>query len=152
MKKIMLLSGLAYLAPGLAAAAVTPCMQSDMNGNYVMYQNSVALANLHVGRCEVNVRNGVAEGSCDFTTTANGEIKQGFNGAVSGTASINVNCSASMTLDFNPAPGVTVISTFNMQFSPDKQSFVGLWTNNFGLLGTSAGTRYSPLLPDTTAP
>ena len=116
-----------------------------------MYQNSVAAANLHTGSCKINILNGVAFGNCAFTATSNGVITPGFNGPVGGTASINTNCSASLQLDFQPG-NVTVSSFFDLQFSPDKQSFIGQWTNNFGLLGTTAGTRYSPLLPATPAP
>ena len=152
MKKFMLAATTLLMSAQLQAVVITPCTQKDLNGNYVAYQNSVGLANLHTGVCQFNINNGVVSGNCEFTTAPNGVITPGFSGAVSGSASMNVNCSAEMTMDFNPAPSVTVASTFSLQFTPDKQSYIGSWTNNFGLLGTSNGTRYSPLLPNTTAP
>ena len=148
MKKILLVASSLLLSTQIHAAP--GCQASNLNGNYVMYQNSVAAANLHTGRCQINILNGVASGTCAFTATSNGAIVPGFSGPVGGTASINSNCSASLQLDFTPG-SVTVSSLFDIQFSPDKQSFIGQWTNNFGLLGTSAGTRYSPLLPVTPA-
>lgn len=152
MNKILFAASALALSAQIQAAGLSPCTKADLNGNYAMYQNSVALANLHIGSCHVNIQNGVASGSCAFTTTSNGTITPGFSGAVTGTAVMNTNCSAEMQLNFSPAPNVTVQSFFDMQFSPDKQSFIGGWTNNFGLLGTSAGTRYSTVLPATPAP
>ena len=147
-KNKCLLIAAAFLTAAQIQAA-PGCRQWDLNGSYVMYQNSIALANLHTGRCEVTVSNGWASGTCAFVGTDNGKIKDGFSGSVTGTASINRDCSASMELDFSPAPNVTVQSFFDLQFTPDKQSFIGQWTNNFGLLGTSSGTRYSPRLAKT---
>jgi hypothetical protein len=132
--------------------AAPGCTAANLNGSYVMYQNSVAAANPHIGSCKITVLNGVASGTCAFTAAPGGVVTPGFSGAVGGTAAINANCSATMQINFSPAAGVTVNSFFDLQFSPDKQSFVGQWTNSFGLLGTSAGTRYSPLLPATPAP
>jgi hypothetical protein len=141
----------ASLAVSAQAQAAPGCTAANLNGSYVLYQNSVALANLHTGRCEITVLNGVIGGSCAFTTAQNGAIVPGFAGPVSGTATMNTDCSAIALLDFSPAPNVTVHSSFDLQFTPDKQSFIGQWTNNFGLLGTSAGTRFSPFLPSTPA-
>lgn len=148
MKKNYLLAASALLfCPTLYAAP--GCIASNLNGNYVMFQNSVAPANPHIGSCKITILNGLANGNCAFTSQG---PTAGFNGPASGTAIINTDCSAKMELDFSPAAGVTVKSYFDMQFSPDKQSFVGQWTNSFGLVGTSAGTRYTPSLPNTPAP
>lgn len=154
MKKTLLFTSLFLLAASQAQAAtpITACKKADLNGNYKMFQNSVAAANLHIGQCEVAINNGVASGACHFTVSANGQATPAFSGPVSGVATINSNCSANIELDFNPAPSVTVQSFLNIQFTPDKQSFVGSWTNSFGLIGTTGGTRYSPALPETAAP
>jgi hypothetical protein len=148
-KCLLVASSLLYCAPNYAAPG---CIASNLNGNYVMYQNSVGAANLHTGSCKITVLSGVVSGNCAFTTAPGGVITPGFTGPVTGTASINANCSAAMQIDFNPAPNVNVHSYFDLQFTPDKQSYIGQWTNSFGLLGTTAGTRYSPLLPSTPAP
>jgi len=148
-KSLLVLSSLLISTQIQAAPG---CKATDLNGSYVMYQNSVAAANLHIGSCKITVLSGVVSGNCAFTGTSNGVITPGFNGAVTGTASINTNCSAAMQINFSPVAGVTVQSFFDVQFSPDKQSLVGQWTNSFGLLGTTAGTRYSPVLPATPAP
>lgn len=118
------------------------CLPRHLNGHYVMYQNSVASANLHTGRCEVSIDDGIATGNCAFTLPgAGGPAVPGFAGSVTGTASLARDCSAQMKLDFSPAPNVTVSSDFDLQFAPDRQSFIGQWSNNFGLIGTSAGVR-----------
>jgi hypothetical protein len=151
MKNVKYLLLAATLGLSSQVQAAPGCTAANLNGSYVLYQNSVALANLHTGRCEITVLNGVIGGSCAFTTTQSGVITPGFAGPVSGTATMNTDCSAVAQLDFSPAPNVTVQSFFDLQFTPDKQSFIGQWTNNFGLLGTSAGTRFSPFLPSTPA-
>jgi len=152
MKTSKILLAVASLLIATQIQAAPGCTAANLNGSYVMYQNSVAAANLHIGSCKVTVLNGALSGTCAFTATSGGVITPGFSGAVSGTASINTNCSAAMQINFSPAAGVTVNSFFDLQFTPDKQSFVGQWTNSFGLLGTTAGTRYTPSLPATPAP
>ena len=152
MKKIALIATCLLLSTQIRADGFDGCTQADLNGEYVMYQNSVALANLHTGKCMIKIQAGQATGTCAFNVTANGAVAPGFSGAVSGSAIINSNCSVNMELDFSPAANTVVKSYFDLQFSPDTQSFVGQWTNNFGLLGTSAGTRYSSRLPNTPAP
>jgi hypothetical protein len=151
-KKIILIASGLMLSTQVYAKPPKSCTQADLNGNYVMYQNSVAAANLHTGRCEINIQNGQATGTCAFSVTSNGAVVPGFSGPVSGPATMNSNCSADLQLDFSPAPTVVVKSFFDLQFTPDKQSYIGQWSNNFGLLGTSAGTRYSTRLPSTIAP
>lgn len=152
MKTTKPLLAVASLLISTQIQAAPGCTAANLNGNYVMYQNSVATANPHTGSCKITLLNGVLSGTCAFTATSGGVITPGFNGPVSGTASINQNCSAAMQINFSPAANVTVNSFFDLQFSPDKQSFIGQWTNSFGLLGTTAGTRYSPVLPATPAP
>lgn len=151
MKRIVLITTGLLLSAQIQAHDRDGCSQSDVEGDYVMYQNSVALANLHTGRCEIKIQRGQASGTCAFNVTSNGAVVPGFKGAVSGPVIINSNCSANVELDFSPAPNVTVKSFFGLQFSPDKQSFMGQWTNNFGLLGTSSGIRFSPSIPASPA-
>jgi hypothetical protein len=127
------------------------CYADDIDGDFVLYQNSVAPANPHIGTCHINISSGALTGICTFTEPGSGTVKPGFSGDVTGMATINTNCSAQMEIDFTPAPGVTVQSSFDVQLSQDKQSLIGEWTNNFGLLGTSAGLRYDAKLADTPA-
>ncbi|MDD2759910.1 MAG: hypothetical protein PHH11_06410, partial [Methylomonas sp.] len=62
------------------------------------------------------------------------------------------NCTADLTISFDPVPNVVHIdSFFDLQFAPDKKSFVGSFSNNFGVEGISNGTRYSVDLPATPA-
>lgn len=138
MKKILLLAGL-LMSHQIQAGP--HCQNTHLNGNYVMFQNSVSTANPHTGRCEIAIKKGLASGMCAFSISSNGSVNPGFTGPVSGTASIKPDCSAELSLDFSPAPNVTVQSDFELQFTPDKNSFIGQWGNNFGLLGTTAGTR-----------
>jgi hypothetical protein len=127
------------------------CKKSDLNGNYVMFQAAVNKPEMnHNGRCEVNISNGVLSGVCNFGRNAAGN--PGFNGVVYGDATINKNCSVEVNISFDPVPNVVHIdSVFELQFSPDKQSFVGRFSNNFGVEGISNGTRYSASLPSTVA-
>jgi hypothetical protein len=118
--------------------AAPVCLPRHLDGHYVMYQNSVAPANPHIGKCEIKVERGVASGTCAFTSQG---PTAGFSGPVSGTASIGRNCSAQLQLNFEPVPGVMVESNFDLQFAPDRNSFVGQWTNSFGLVGTTGGVR-----------
>jgi hypothetical protein len=147
MKKILFIATALLISTQVNAGP--GCKEKDLNGKYVMYQNSVALANLHTGRCEINILKGVVSGTCAFTATKDGVITPGFSGPAYGTAAMNTNCSAVATISFDPDL-VHIDSYFDLQFTPDKQSFIGQWTNNKGLLGTSAGTR-SPRLPVTPA-
>ncbi len=140
---ILLLSSQAHAAPG--------CKASDLNGNYVMYQAAIN-KNFHTGRCEIQILNGNATGTCAFDPLV--DLTPNFNGPVSGPAVINKNCSAKLKLDFHPNPSdpaFTIESNFDLQFTPDKQSFIGKFINSFNVEGTTSGTRYSPLLPNTPA-
>jgi len=149
MKKILLVASSLLLSTQVHAAP--GCKASDLNGNYVMYQAAIN-KNFHTGRCEIQILNGNATGTCEFDPAVDGS--HNFHGPVSGPAVINTNCSATLELDFHPNPSIpefTIVSNFNLQFTPDKQSFIGKFVNSFDVQGTTSGTRYSPLLPATPA-
>ncbi|MCX7085790.1 MAG: hypothetical protein NTY69_09675 [Methylococcales bacterium] len=149
MKKLLFIASTLLIASP-AFAAITPCTQANLVGNYVMYQAAINHHN-HMGRCVINIATGGAlTGTCEFGNNSNNE--PGFNGPVYGTATMNTNCSATATISFDPVPSVVHIdSYFDLQFSPNKESFVGNFTNTFGVEGITNGTRYSPKLPATTA-
>ncbi|MEQ1620260.1 MAG: hypothetical protein ABL919_02560 [Methylococcales bacterium] len=146
MKKMLLIASALLLSTQVEAA----CTQANLNGNYVMFQAAINHHN-HNGRCTININAGALTGNCVFGHDANGVA--GFSGPVYGTATMNTNCSAVAAISFDPVPGVVHIdSTFDLQFTPDKQSFVGGFSNTFGVEGITNGTRYSTLLPATPAP
>lgn len=125
------------------------CTAANLNGTYVMYQAAIN-KNFHTGKCTIAITNGSLTGNCDFDPAVNGD--HNFHGPVYGTATINTNCSATAVISFDPVPGVVHIdSNFDLQFTGDKQSFIGKFVNTFGVQGTSSGTRYSTLLPATPA-
>lgn len=128
------------------------CRSQDLNGDYVMYQAAVNKPELnHTGRCEVNITDGVLAGTCAFDPNVSGNPN--FKGDVYGTATMNSNCSAELVISFDPKPNVVHIdSYFDVQFSPDKQGFVGKFSNNFGVYGITNATRYSVDLPSSAAP
>lgn len=149
MKKILFIAASLVISSQVQAAP--GCKASDLNGNYVMYQAAIN-KNFHTGRCEIQILNGNATGTCAFDPAV--DLTPNFNGPVAGPAVMNSNCSATMELDFHPnpaAPAFTIVSTFDLQFTPDKQSFIGKFVNSFNVEGTTSGTRYSPLLPKTAA-
>lgn len=149
MKKILFVASSLLLAGQVQAGPITPCTQANLNGSYVMFQAAINHHN-HNGRCEININNGVVSGNCAFGHDANNN--PGFNGPVYGTATMNTNCSADVTISFDPVPDVVHIdSFFDLQFSPNKESFVGGFSNTFGVEGITNGTRYSPILPSTPA-
>jgi hypothetical protein len=148
MKKILLIATALLISTQVNAGP--GCKAKDLNGNYVMYQAAIN-HHFHTGKCEVNISNGNLTGHCAFDPSAENPVN--FNGPVYGTATINSNCSAVATISFDPVPNVVHIdSDFDLQFTPDKQSFIGKFINTFGVEGTTSGTRYSPLLPATPAP
>ena len=148
MKKILFIA-VTLLVSAQAFAASTPCTQANLAGNYVMYQAAINHHN-HMGRCTINIATGGAlTGNCEFGHNAAGEA--GFSGPVYGTASMKTNCSATATISFDPAPSVHIDSYFDLQFTPNKEAFVGNFTNTFGVEGITNGTRYSTVLPATTA-
>jgi hypothetical protein len=154
MQKSLLLAAGCLLSAQLHAAP--GCTQANLNGRYVMYQAAVNSQTLnHSGKCIIAINSGVVSGSCAFGTNASGQ--PGFSGTVyspAGTPAVmKTNCSATIPISFDPVPGVVHIdSVFDVQFTPDKQSFVGAFGNSFGVQGVSNGTRYSPALPGTPAP
>lgn len=121
------------------------CRSKDLNGDYVMYQAAVNKPELnHTGRCEINIANGELSGTCAFDPNVSGNPN--FQGPVYGTATMNSNCSAEMEIRFHPNPAnpqFAIISNFDVQFTPDKQSLVGKFSNNFNVYGVTNGTRYS---------
>lgn len=129
------------------------CRSKDLNGDYVMYQAAVNKPDLnHTGRCEINISEGVLSGSCAFDPNVSGNPN--FNGPVYGTATMHSNCSADMEIRFHPnpnAPDFAIVSEFDVQFTPDQQSLVGKFSNNFGVYGVTNGTRYSVDLPNDAA-
>lgn len=149
MKKIFCIASGLLFATQIQAAPPVPCTQANLNGNYVMYQASINHHN-HNGRCEINITNGALTGNCVFGHDANNN--PGFSGPVYGTAAMNTNCSATATISFDPVPGtVHIDSYFNLQFTPNKESFVGSFSNTFQVEGITNGTRYSPLLSPNPA-
>ncbi len=157
MKKIILASACLFIASQVQAGPITPCSQANLNGSYVMYQAAVngtqltdAGAMNHTGRCEVSINNGVLSGNCAFDPNNSGNPN--FNGPVYGTAVMNTNCSADLVVSFDPVPGtVHIDSDFEVQFLPNKEGFVGKFSNNFGVYGSSNGVRFNPLFPSTPA-
>ncbi len=142
MKKLLFIATTLLISSQANAAA--GCKASDLNGNYVTYQAAIN-HHFHTGKCEININKGLLTGHCAFDPTVSGDAN--YNGPVNGTATINTNCSAVMSMNFGP-----VESNFDIQFTPDKNSYIGKFENNFGVQGTSSGTRYSPLLSPTPAP
>jgi hypothetical protein len=150
MKKILLVASSLLLSTQVQAAPPSPCTQANLIGNYVMYQAAINHHN-HTGRCTINIVSGGAlTGHCVFGHDANNN--PGFSGPVYGTASMNTNCSAVATISFDPNSTTHIDSYFDLQFTPDKQSFVGDFNNTFLVEGVTNGTRYSTLLPATPAP
>ncbi len=129
MKPITLIALSLYFITNTALASDKPCSMNDLNGRWVSYQGAV-LVNPHTGICKFKVANGQAQGVCDFST--------GFLGPFSGEVVVNRDCSATIAMDFNPIP---VVSDFQVQLHKDKQSFVGRWSNNFGVIGVTNAVK-----------
>jgi hypothetical protein len=105
------------------------CNINAMNGRWTSYQGAV-LGNPHTGICDFKVANGLAQGTCDFST--------GFQGPFTGEVVVNKDCSATLDMDFAPVP---VISMFQIQLHKDKQSFVGRWKNNHDVIGVTNAVK-----------
>lgn len=149
MKNVLLVASGLLMASQVQAGPITACTAANLNGNYVMFQAAVNHHN-HSGRCEISINGGVVAGNCVFGKDANNV--PGFSGPVYGSAVMNTNCSADVTISFDPVPNVVHIdSYFDLQFSPNKESFVGSFSNTFQVEGITNGTRYSPLLPSNPA-
>jgi hypothetical protein len=144
MKKILLIASTLLLTTQVQAAPPSPCTQANLNGNYITYQAAIN-HHFHTGKCEIAIANGLLTGHCKFDPSAENPVN--YDGPVNGTASMNTNCSAVMSMNFGP-----VFSDFDVQFTPDKQSFIGKFSNNFTVQGTTSGTRYSPALSPSPAP
>lgn len=130
MKYLAIFVFLIYALSSVAFAADKLCHSNDMNGRWVSYQGAV-LGNPHTGICKFKVANGLAQGSCDFSV--------GFKGQFQGEVIVNTDCSANFVMDFNP--GAPVVSDFQVQLHKDKQSFVGRWSNNFGVIGVTNAVK-----------
>lgn len=151
MKKFLFVASSLLIAGQVQAGPITPCTQANLNGSYVMYQAAVNNPNLnHTGRCEMSINNGVVSGTCAFDPNVSGNPN--FNGPVYGTATMNTNCSADMTISFDVPSGPHIDSFFDVQFTPNKEGFIGKFNNIFGVYGSTSGTRFSSTLPATPAP
>jgi hypothetical protein len=127
--KILTIFALSIFFSSIAFASDKPCSINDLNGRWVSYQGAV-LGNPHTGICKFKVANGLAQGECDFSV--------GFKGPFSGEVVVSPDCSATIAMDFNPTP---VVSDFQVQLHKDKQSFVGRWSNNFGVIGVTNAVK-----------
>jgi hypothetical protein len=117
------------------------CRSKDLNGDYVMYQAAVNNPVMnHTGRCEINVNDGDVTGSCAFDPNSTGNPN--FHGPVYGTATMNSNCSADMTISFDVPNGPHIDSFFDVQFTPSKDAFIGKFDNTFGIYGVTNGARF----------
>lgn len=135
MKKVLIASAILGIASqAYAGADRSPgrgCRTSDMNGEWVSYQNEVK-ANPHTGKCTFTVNRGAVDGTCDFT------LPDATGLEFAGTATVNPDCSVELTMDFDPAP---FVSTFQLQLAKDKETFAGRWENTFGAIGTTNGVK-----------
>ena len=64
---------------------------------------------------------------------------------------MNTNCSADLTVSFDVPNGPHIDSFFDVQFLPNKEGFIGKFSNIFGVYGSSNGTRFNPIFPSTPA-
>jgi hypothetical protein len=121
----------ALMAFSSLSTAHANCLPSDISGWWVMYQTNITAQPQHTGRCEIKVAD-------NATKTLSGACKlsNGYEMSVTGTASVNANCAAIMTLSFT---GGTM--DFDMQLAVDRQAFVGRWKNSFGDLGGTNGVK-----------
>ncbi len=151
MKKVLLAVTSLLIVSQVQAGPITPCTKANLNGSYVMYQAAVNNPDRnHTGRCEITINNGLLSGSCAFDPAVDGQPN--FNGPVYGDATMNTNCSANLTVEFDPVPEVVHIkSNFELQFTPNKEGFMGKFSNNFGIYGITNGTRVSPALSSAAA-
>ena len=156
MKKVLFVASSLLMIGQVQAGPTTPCTQANLNGSYVVYNAAVTGTGLtdagslnHTGRCEVNVNNGVLSGNCEFDSNNSGA--HNYHGPVYGTATMNTNCSADMVMSFDVPNGPHIDSFFDVQFTPNKEGFIGKFNNIFGVYGSTSGTRFNPLLPSTPA-
>jgi hypothetical protein len=128
--KTIILAVLPLLLSTNVFANNNQCKVNDMNGSWVSYQGAV-LGNPHTGVCKFTVANGLAQGTCDFSL--------GFKGPFTGEVVVSRDCSAKFSMDFSPA--APFVSDFQVQLHKDKQSFVGRWENNFGVIGVTNAVK-----------
>lgn len=126
---IQCLLALLAFAGAQANADSKACHINDLNGHWTAYQGAV-LVNPHTGVCNFTIANGLAQGNCDFSN--------GFQGPFKGEVVVNKDCSANFEMDFDPVP---VVSSFQVQLHKDKKSFVGRWSNNFGVIGVTNAVK-----------
>ena len=130
MKQLIFAALLFSIISSAATASDKSCNINDMNGHWVSYQGAVTQDRQHTGVCKFKVANGLAQGVCDFST--------GFQGPFTGEVVVKPDCSADFAMDFKPAP---VVSDFQVQLHRDKKSFVGRWSNNFGVIGVTNAVK-----------
>lgn len=142
MKKIaILLSGLMLSTSVLAGE----CETKHADGEWVMYQaaldpalivTNVNATRAHTGRCELLIEDGAGEVECEMTV----------NGGIAPVGTIDSvivaeDCSVEMQMSFVINEYFTLVSNFDLQLSTNKQSFIGRWGNNTGVLGTTSGMK-----------
>jgi hypothetical protein len=136
MKQILLASAIVFCSAqalaGGSAQAPKGCNTANLNGNWVSYQGAVTV-NPHTGICHLTVQDGATSGACSFSFPGAENLQ------FTGVAEVHEDCSADLTMDF--APDRPFQSTFQIQLAVDKQSFVGSWSNNFGVLGVANAVR-----------
>lgn len=123
MKKLLLAALPAVL---FSAQLQAGCKTPDLNGTWIMYQSN--LAEQHTGRCQINVVQGAFTGHC--------VMGHHMEFDVTGTASVDKTCGASLQMDFSGGS-----STFDLQIARNKQVLVGQWSNTFGTGGISNGVK-----------
>lgn len=127
MKKLYLSLVLLSFIPSVYAG----CIPSDITGSWITYQTNISAEVPHTGRCDIKIADNNAR---SFTGKCN--LSVGFDMDVTGTAKVNNDCSAVLAMKFNGGG-----MDFDMQLSPDRQSFVGRWKNSFGDVGGTNGVR-----------
>jgi hypothetical protein len=132
MTKLLFLQILALLFTANAYAdSGKGCGSNDMNGVWTSYQGAVVV-NPHTGVCDFTVANGQAQGNCVFST--------GFKGDFQGDVVVNKDCSATFDMDFSPV--APVVANFQIHLHKDKNSFVGRFQNNFGVMGVTNAVKH----------
>jgi hypothetical protein len=128
MKKIFIATVLSFIGVSAAQAA---CLPSDITGNWVLYQTNISAQPAHTGRCAISVADNATR-----TLTGRCTLSNGFAMDVTGSATVNAMCEATLKLNFTGGS-----MNFGMQLAPDRQSFVGSWKNSFGDVGGTNGVR-----------
>jgi hypothetical protein len=121
----------ALLAFASLSTAHAACIPSDITGGWVLYQTNINAQPQHTGRCEIKIADNAAR-----SLTGTCSLSNGYDMTVTGTATVNASCAATMTFSFL---GGTM--DFDMQLAADRQSFVGRWKNSFDNVGGTNGVR-----------